>query len=78
MNVPFLDLKTQFAELRGEVMPAVESVFSRAAFIMGEEVPRFEKEFAAFAGSKHCVGVANGGDALILALKAYGIGQGDE
>jgi dTDP-4-amino-4,6-dideoxygalactose transaminase len=78
MNVPFLDLKRQFADLKDEVMPAVENVFSRAAFIMGEEVERFEREFAAFTGTKHCIGLANGGDALILALRAYGIGPGDE
>jgi dTDP-4-amino-4,6-dideoxygalactose transaminase len=78
MNVPFVDLQAQFAALRGEVMPAMEKVLSRAAFILGEEVSAFEREFAAYCGQRECVGVATGCDALLWALKACGIGAGDE
>ena len=78
MKVPFVDLQTQFAALRDEVMPAMEHVLSRAAFILGDEVAAFEKDFAAFTGTRECVGVATGCDALLWALKACGIGSGDE
>lgn len=78
MQVPFVDLQTQFSSLRSEVMPAVERVFQRAAFILGEEVAAFEKEFASYCGCRECVGVATGCDALLWALKACGIGPGDE
>jgi dTDP-4-amino-4,6-dideoxygalactose transaminase len=78
MNVPFVDLQTQYRRLRGEIVPAIESVMSRAAFILGQEVTDFEKAFAAFCGRRECVGVASGTDALLWALKACGIGPGDE
>lgn len=78
MKVPFVDLQTQFRSLKDEVMPAVESVFSRAAFILGEEVETFEKAFAEYHGTAHCAGVGSGCDALLCALKACGIGHGDE
>lgn len=78
MNVPFVDLQAQYRGLRSEVMPAVEQVFARAAFILGDEVAGFEREFAAFCGVGECVGVATGCDALLWALKACGIGPGDE
>ena len=71
-------MKTQFEQLKLEIMPAVESVMRRAAFILGEEVDAFEKSFAAFCGAKECVGVASGCDALLWAIKACGIGPGDE
>lgn len=78
MKVPFIDLQAQFYFLKGEIMPAVESVFARTAFILGDEVQAFEKAFAAYHGVAHCVGVASGCDALMCALKACGIGPGDE
>jgi len=78
MNVPFVDLPIQFHNLRSEIMPAVESVVQSGMFIMGEELGRFEKNFAIFCGAKECVGVASGCDALLWALKAYDIGPGDE
>lgn len=78
MKVPFVDLQAQYRALQAEIMPAVESVFARAAFILGEEVEVFEKAFAAYNGVAHCVGVASGCDALLCALKACGIGPGDE
>ena len=78
MNVPFVDLRSQYQLIKDEILPAVESVMQRSAFILGEEVGRFEKAFADFCGRKHCVGVATGCDALLWALKACGIGPGDE
>jgi dTDP-4-amino-4,6-dideoxygalactose transaminase len=78
MNVPFVDLQTQFQSLKAEVLPAMEKVMARSAFILGEEVTEFEKAFAAFCGAKHCVGVASGCDALLVAIKALGFGPGDE
>ncbi|OQA25698.1 MAG: dTDP-3-amino-3,6-dideoxy-alpha-D-galactopyranose transaminase [Verrucomicrobia bacterium ADurb.Bin345] len=78
MRVPFVDLQIQFAGLRDEIVPRVEDIMRRSAFILGEEVAEFERDFAAFCGAKHCVGVASGCDALLWALKACGIGPGDE
>jgi len=76
--IPFVDLKTQFQTHRDEFMQAIEQVLQSAAFILGPDVSRFEKEFAAFVGSRFAVGVASGTDALHLALRAAGIGAGDE
>ena len=78
MHVDFVDLKTQYANLKAEVMQAVGSVFENASFILGKDVELFEKEFAAFVGNKECVGVATGCDAILWALKACHIGPGDE
>lgn len=78
MKVPFVDLQTQFQGLRDQIIPAVESVMRRSAFILGEDVTSFETSFAAFCGARHCVGVASGCDALLWALKACDIGPGDE
>lgn len=78
MNVPFVDLQTQYRQLRDEVLLAVDKVFSQSAFILGDEVTQFEREFAAFCGSRESVGVATGCDALLWALKACGVGPGDE
>lgn len=78
MKVPFVDLQTQFLALREEIMAAVESVMKRSAFILGSEVEEFERNFAAYCGAKYAVGVASGCDALLWALKACGIGPGNE
>jgi dTDP-3-amino-3,4,6-trideoxy-alpha-D-glucose transaminase len=78
MNIPFVDLQAQYETIRPEVMAAVEKVFGRAAFILGEEVDAFEKSFASFCGAAECVTVATGCDALLWALKACDIGPGDE
>ena len=64
MKVPVLDLKTEFEELRGEILPALERVCRNASFILGEEVEAFEREFADFCGTKHCVALASGTAAL--------------
>jgi dTDP-4-amino-4,6-dideoxygalactose transaminase len=76
--VPMVDLGAQLARIRGEVEEALARVVSSTQFIGGEECARFEEEFAAYCGVRHAVGVANGTDALILALRAFGVGPGDE
>jgi dTDP-4-amino-4,6-dideoxygalactose transaminase len=78
VEVPFVDLRAQYAALRDRIEPAVMAVMERAAFILGDEVSSFEERFAGFCGVEHCVGVASGTDALLLALRAAGIGPGDE
>jgi dTDP-4-amino-4,6-dideoxygalactose transaminase len=74
----FLDLKAQFATIRDEVMDAISRVMESQRFILGEEVQLFEKEIAGLIGAKHAVACASGSDALVLALMAAGIGNGDE
>jgi dTDP-4-amino-4,6-dideoxygalactose transaminase len=78
MKVPYIDLPGQFEVLREEIMTAVERVFSRGDYVMGLEVEEFEKRFAALCGTPYAIGVGNGTDALVLVLKALGIGVGDE
>ncbi len=78
MKVPYLDLKAEYAALREEVLAALDRVCRSAAFILGEEVEAFEKEFAAFCEAKHCVGLNSGTSALHLALLAAGVQPGDE
>jgi dTDP-4-amino-4,6-dideoxygalactose transaminase len=76
--VPMVDLKAQYQRIRPEVDAAIARVVANTSFIKGEDCSLFEKEFAAWCQAAYCVGVANGTDALILALKAYGVGPGDE
>ncbi len=78
MKVPILDLKQSYDALGGEIDEAVLRVARSGWYILGPEVERFESDFAAYTGARHCVGVANGLDALILALRALDIGAGDE
>jgi dTDP-4-amino-4,6-dideoxygalactose transaminase len=78
MNVPFLDLKAGYLELRVEIDAAIARVLDSGWYILGEEVDAFEREYATYCEAKHCVGVANGLDALHLALLALGVGAGDE
>ncbi|HKS22202.1 MAG TPA: DegT/DnrJ/EryC1/StrS family aminotransferase [Thermoanaerobaculia bacterium] len=78
MSVPFLDVKAGYDELRAELDAAMCRVMDSGWYVLGEEVEAFEREFAAYCGVKHCVGVANGLDALHLMLRAAGIGSGDE
>ena len=75
---PFVDLAAQYEEVRAELLPQVERLLATGAFIGGEPVSRFEAAFAAYCGVPHAVGVANGTDALHLALRALGVGPGDE
>ena len=78
MRIPFLDLKVQHDELRVELRDAFERVLDSGWYILGDEVKKFEQEFAAYCETKHCIGVGNGLEALHLILRAYGIGTGDE
>jgi dTDP-4-amino-4,6-dideoxygalactose transaminase len=78
MNVPFVDLKAQYASIRDEIDAAMRAVLERCEFIGGRELKAFEERFAAAHSVKHCIGVANGTDALVIILKALGIGRGDE
>jgi dTDP-4-amino-4,6-dideoxygalactose transaminase len=77
-TIPFVDLHAQYRSIRDEVRGAMEQVLDSAQFILGEAVERFERDFAAYLGARHAVGVASGLDALRLALEAAGIGSGDE
>ena len=78
MTVPFLDVRAGYLELRAELDAAYERLMASGRYILGEEVEAFEREFAAFTGCAHAVGVANGLDALTIALRAHDIGPGDE
>jgi dTDP-4-amino-4,6-dideoxygalactose transaminase len=78
MIVPYSDLKAQYAALRDEVLAALDRVGSKAAFVLGEEVQEFEREFAAYCGVEHCVAVNSGTSALHLALLGVGVQAGDE
>lgn len=78
MNVPFLDLSASYGALKNELEAAVLASLQSGWYIGGSEVENFEKEFATYSNAVHCVGVANGLDALHLALCAMDIGPGDE
>jgi dTDP-4-amino-4,6-dideoxygalactose transaminase len=77
-EVPFLDLRAAYDELAPELEAAVLRSLRSGTYIGGGEVEAFESEFATYTESKHCIGVANGLDALVLALTAMGVGPGDE
>lgn len=76
--IPLLDLSAQNHPLLPEVREAFERLFAKNAFVLGDEVQRFEAEIAPLTGARHAIGVSSGTDALILALMALGIGPGDE
>ena len=76
--VPFLDLKAAYLEIKEELDAAYHRVMGSGWYILGGEVSAFEDEWAAYCGVKHCVGVGNGLEALHLALRAMGVGEGDE
>ena len=78
MNVPFLDLGAAYREIQAELESAILASLRSGWYIGGQDVEAFEQEFAAFIETRHCVGVANGLDALHLALVAMEIGAGDE
>jgi dTDP-4-amino-4,6-dideoxygalactose transaminase len=77
-RIPFVDLKSQYLSIKEEIDEAIASVLDQTAFIGGAQVKAFEEAFAAYCGVNHCVGVANGTDALFIALRTLGIGPGDE
>jgi dTDP-4-amino-4,6-dideoxygalactose transaminase len=78
MNVPFLSLAPIYAEMGAELDAAFARVMRKGWFVLGEELESFEREFAAYCGTRHCVGVGNGLEALTLVLRAWGLGAGDE
>ena len=78
MNIPLVDLKAQYESIKHEIDAAIASVITQTAFVGGPFVKEFEEAFARYCGVEHCVGVANGTDALFIALKALGVGPGDE
>ncbi|SDE81001.1 DegT/DnrJ/EryC1/StrS family aminotransferase [Sporomusa acidovorans] len=78
MNIPFLDLKAPYQELKNELDAAYTRVMNSGRYLLGKELEQFEQEFAAYCGVKHCIGVGNGLEALHLVLRAWNIGAGDE
>ena len=78
MAVPLFDTTTPLAPLRGEIDAAIGGVIDDGRFILGPNVTAFEQEFAGYCGAAHAIGVANGTDALTIALRAMGVGPGDD
>jgi dTDP-4-amino-4,6-dideoxygalactose transaminase len=77
-EIPLVDLKREYQEVGLACLDAARKVAEQGAFILGPELERFERAFAEYCGAQQCIGVGNGGDALYLALRALGIGPGDE
>lgn len=78
MSIPFLDLKAINLSQQEDIEQAMRRVLHSGWYVLGKEVDAFEQAFAAYCGTKHAIGVANGLDAIFLLLKAYGVGPGDE
>ncbi|MGH7175847.1 MAG: DegT/DnrJ/EryC1/StrS family aminotransferase [Tepidisphaeraceae bacterium] len=78
MNVKLLDLQAQYVPLRAEIRRAIDEVCDQQTLILGPAVEKFEKSLAEYCGTKHAIGVSSGTDALLCALMALGIGNGDE
>ncbi|WP_017324390.1 DegT/DnrJ/EryC1/StrS aminotransferase family protein [Synechococcus sp. PCC 7336] len=78
VKIPILNLQEQYRNLKDEIQAAVNGVLDSGQFILGPEVSRFEQEVAEYLGTKHAIGVNSGTDALIIGLRALGIGPGDE
>lgn len=78
MNIPYLDLSLSHNPIKKELMTSFEKVIDSNWFILGQEVKDFENAWASYLGVKHCIGVANGLDAMVIALKVLDIGAGDE
>jgi dTDP-4-amino-4,6-dideoxygalactose transaminase len=77
-KIPFLDLRAAYIELKTEIDDAISRVLESGWYLLGEETKKFEEKFAAYVGTKHCITVGNGLDALSLALRALHIQPGDE
>jgi dTDP-4-amino-4,6-dideoxygalactose transaminase len=77
-TIPFVDLKGQYRRYKDEFLAAIHDTLDNTAFIGGTALKRFETGFAELCGTKHCVGVGNGTDAIYLALRGLGVGPGDE
>lgn len=78
MKIPYINLGIQHQEIKGEILNEIEKLLDSGQFILGSAVEQFEKEFGDYHNAKYALGVANGTDALILAMKALNIGEGDE
>jgi hypothetical protein len=78
MKIPVLDLKPQYASIKAEIQAAIDRVLESGQFIVGPEVKLFEQEVATYMGAKHAIAVNSGTDALVIGLRALGIGEGDE
>lgn len=78
MKIPFVDLKAQYNSIKIDIDAAINNVISETAFIGGKYVEKFENEFAALYGVKHCIAVGNGTDSLYILMKMLGVGIGDE
>src|SRR3954463_2624017 len=78
MRVPLFDTSTPVAPLRARIDAAIRAVLDDERYILGPNVAAFEEEFAAYLGAGHAVGVANGTDAITIALRALGVGPGDD
>lgn len=78
MQIPFVSLREQYEDVAAEIRAALDGVFRRSSFVLGEEVRRFEEAFAAYCGCAHAVGVGSGTEALHLALRAVGVRPGSE
>ncbi|HEY3278328.1 MAG TPA: DegT/DnrJ/EryC1/StrS family aminotransferase [Syntrophorhabdaceae bacterium] len=78
LTIPFVDLKAQYLSIKREVDEAIENVIAKSSFIGGDYVKSFERNFSAYVGARHCIGVGNGTDALAISLKCAGVKSGDE
>jgi dTDP-4-amino-4,6-dideoxygalactose transaminase len=78
MKVPLLDLKRQYIAIKGEIDSSIQKVLDHGMFVMGPEVKELEEKLAKYCGVKNGIGVASGTDALLLSLRALGVGPGDE
>jgi UDP-2-acetamido-2-deoxy-ribo-hexuluronate aminotransferase len=78
MSIPFIDLKTQYQELKPQIQARINAVLEHGQYIMGPEVKELEDNLAAYTGAKHCITVASGTEALLISLMALGIGPDDE
>ena len=78
MRVPYVDFQGQFANHKSQILELLQHTLESGKYILSDELENFERNFAKFCNVKHCIGVADGTDALILAMKALDIGSGDE
>ena len=78
MNIPFIDLKAQYQALKPAIDARIQKVLDHGQYIMGPEVRELEERLEAYTGAKHCITVASGTEALLIALMAIGIKPGDE
>ncbi len=76
--IPFIDLKTQYQNLKPSIQKKIDQVLEHGQYIMGPEVKELEKALEAYTGAKHCITVSSGTEALLMSLMALGIGPGDE